>query len=554
MYQNDTLQFIGHEEGRIRLVRVDSAVCTPQPNRIVYDYFLKDHLGSVRMVLTEQKEDICYPAATVEDARLQKESAFFNIVNGRRIDKATTGATQTSFENKLYRVHGGLANEKTGLGIVLKVMAGDKVKIMAESFYTLPGGGAGSPLTLAVTELLAAFTGSSAITANKGVLTPAQVSGIGTNNADLGNFISNNNPGANNAKAFVNYLLFDEQLKYISGAADPVLVGGGYKLHNTYINSPLTIARNGYIYVYVSNESNLPVYFDNLAVTHTPGPILEETHYYPFGLTMAGISSKAVGKMYNKYKFNGIEQNNDLSLSIYEAFYRSLDPQIGRFWQIDTKPTYWESPYASMKNNPVLNSDPLGDTIIIVYINEFVPAMAKYSNGKLTQSDGKPLSNDLTGYGTKVYNDLKRIDNSGDKELSKRMGEMADSENNHYISMTPSNGKGNRNKPESQEKDDKNVSTGSTTLYDPDNKVSPIGEKRDPAIALTHELLGHGYNTDKGTSSQGMTNNGISINEVSGVNIENRARAKLNAPKKTTYSGTPIPSNLLDDTHKKKKK
>ncbi|WP_315817193.1 hypothetical protein [Paraflavitalea speifideaquila] len=172
MYQNDTLQFIGHEEGRIRLVRVDSAVCTPQPNRIVYDYFLKDHLGSVRMVLTEQKEDICYPAATVEDARLQKESAFFNIVNGRRIDKATTGATQTSFENKLYRVHGGLANEKTGLGIVLKVMAGDKVKIMAESFYTLPGGGAGSPLTLAVTELLAAFTGSSAITANKGRADP----------------------------------------------------------------------------------------------------------------------------------------------------------------------------------------------------------------------------------------------------------------------------------------------------------------------------------------------------------------------------------------------
>jgi RHS repeat-associated protein len=363
VYENDTLQFIGHEEGRIRLVRVDSSVCTPQPNRLVYDYFHKDHLGSVRMVLTEQKEDICYPAATVEDTRYQKEDDYYNIVNARRITKATTGATQTSFENKLYRVHGGLTNEKTGLGIVLKVMAGDKVKIMAESFYTLPGGGAGSPLTMAVTELLTAFTGSPAIIDNKGVLTPAQVIGIGTNNTDLASFISNNNPGTNNAKAFVNYLVFDEQLKYISGGTDPVLAGGGYKLHNTYINSPVPISKNGYIYVYVSNESNLPVYFDNLTVTHTPGPILEETHYYPFGLPMAGISSKAAGKLLNKYKYNGIEYESSFNINIGEAFFRTHDPQTGRWFQLDPKPDYSFSLYSAMKNNPTLYSDFWGDTV-----------------------------------------------------------------------------------------------------------------------------------------------------------------------------------------------
>jgi hypothetical protein len=77
---------------------------------------------------------------------------------------------------------------------------------------------------------------------------------------------------------------------------------------------------------------------------------LEETHYYPFGLTMAGISSKAAGSLENKRKWNaGSELNTDFDIDLYETHFRSLDPQLGRFWQLDPKPNEFESLYAAMK-------------------------------------------------------------------------------------------------------------------------------------------------------------------------------------------------------------
>ena len=98
------------DEGRIRPVRDANNNITS----FTYDYFITDHLGNVRMVLTEQNTPIQYPSATVEDATYQNEQQLYDILNARRIDKTTTGATQSSFGNKLYRVHGGLTNEKTG--------------------------------------------------------------------------------------------------------------------------------------------------------------------------------------------------------------------------------------------------------------------------------------------------------------------------------------------------------------------------------------------------------------------------------------------------------
>jgi len=162
-------------------------------------------------------------------------------------------------------------------------------------------------------------------------------------------------------------------MRYVSGGVTPVAAWSGvdmgvYKVHL----AQFTAQKSGYLYVFCSNESNFPVFFDNLSVRHTPGPVLEETHYYPFGLTIAGISSKAAGALINRKKFNdGTElQSQDFSdgsgLELYATNYRSLDPQLGRFWQID--PLAEAHPnlnsYAYVNNNPLRYNDPLGlDTV-----------------------------------------------------------------------------------------------------------------------------------------------------------------------------------------------
>lgn len=80
---------------------------------------------------------------------------------------------------------------------------------------------------------------------------------------------------------------------------------------------------------------------------------------YVFGLTMAGISSKAAGSLENKKKFVSQDLDDDLGLNWYQFKYRNHDPQIGRFVQIDplADKFVYNSTYAYAENKPTLGID-----------------------------------------------------------------------------------------------------------------------------------------------------------------------------------------------------
>jgi RHS repeat-associated protein len=574
------LQFISHDEGRIRFVPATASTCPPQPDRFVYDYFIRDHLGNVRMVLTEQQQDICYPQATVEDARVNGpagEKQYYDITDARRIDKSATPASSvTSFESKIYRTHGALANEKTGLGIVLKVMSGDKVKIKAESFYSLANGDPASVTGMSLSELLTRFLSSSPVKAGKGTVSTTQLAMIHNNTSDLTNFLGRT-PPANQAKAYLNWILFDEQLRYVTAGSDPVLAGGGYKLHSAFINSPVNVTKNGYLYVFVSNESNLPVYFDNLAVTHTPGPILEETHYYPFGLTMAGLSSKALnfGDPENKKKFNkGSEfQNKEFGdgsgLEWYATDFRSLDPQLGRWWQIDPKPDYEQSLYSAMGNNPVLLNDPLGDTVRIAWRGGFWGNKKReviYHNGKVTNPDGSAYQGRMTGFLGNTVRALDKI--NGTTEGAQVVSELQSSTHNftfRHANQNPEKKGRSQFIPNSTSKAYAVATwatapgaipldgTGGNIYWDTKGyELSTVdGLRRSPVTDLAHEMF-HAYEANKGMlGGDDPLGTGLERREYRASYFENQIRKAIGEPYRTIYNfpgplGKPRQAPLLD--------
>jgi RHS repeat-associated protein len=102
---------------------------------------------------------------------------------------------------------------------------------------------------------------------------------------------------------------------------------------------------------------------NNNKIVDVPEDILQENHYYPFGMNASYSWMNNATLTDNAYQYNGIERNDDFGLNLDLAFFRSYDASISRWLQTDPRPNYNHSLYSGMGNNPVFISDVLGDTL-----------------------------------------------------------------------------------------------------------------------------------------------------------------------------------------------
>jgi RHS repeat-associated protein len=246
-------------------------------------------------------------------------------------------------------------------------MSGDKIDILGNSYYFNNNTGGqhySVPVEAIMNGILGSPAGKAAVKSSAGNSINRGSAFGDLVNAYLKHPDRNTDKAGNLPKAYINWILFDNNFKYVTGSFDRVGKPNEVKRHSLG-NIPVT--KNGYLYVYASNESPENVFFDNLQVTHTRGPILEETHYYPFGLTMAGISTRAAGSLQNKIKYNGKEEqrqefSDGSGLEWLDFGARMYDNQIGRWMTPDPLASKYlnMSPYTTMDNNPINIVDPTG--------------------------------------------------------------------------------------------------------------------------------------------------------------------------------------------------
>jgi RHS repeat-associated protein len=141
--------------------------------------------------------------------------------------------------------------------------------------------------------------------------------------------------------------------------------------------------------------------------TSTPGysNVLQENHYYPFGMRMSQLSSSANST--NKYLFGGKLLDNDFGLNWYDFGKRFYDPMVNRFWTIDplAENYIWQSPYCYAANNPIKYIDINGEGpgfgptfISVANLNIFLK-IATYTDVNDLVVLGSSLLSPITGTG-----------------------------------------------------------------------------------------------------------------------------------------------------------
>ena len=342
-------------------------------------YELKDHLGNVRTVISDRKLSTIsgttpgdfrpsiasaanyYPfgmdlppvlwdedvyLATVEINHLIDEyTQFENYMEAERVNSDIYNHTDEA--DASYATHlNGTSGNIVGLAKTLKVQAGDKISMEVYGKYYEPASDA--PLTTVASSLGAAFIDAFNIPATNEANSLYEF----FNDLFAGGSIFGTNDDSREVKAYLNYLLFDEN--YVLQDAgytslSPTALEDGTNIpHEQLLLADVVPEKDGYIYIYLSNESAYvsDVYFDDFKITHER-LVPDE-----------GLNPDLVAY---RYGFNGKEkdQNGEFGLNHYDYGFRIYNPALGRFLSVDPLASEypWYTPYQFAGNMPITAVD-----------------------------------------------------------------------------------------------------------------------------------------------------------------------------------------------------
>ncbi len=339
-----------------------------------FDYFIMDYQQNLRMILTEETHS-AVNTCTMETSRAAAEDPVFGQTgSGNEVETTRTAKPSGWTNNTTASVSqlGRLCGHYLGPNTLQKVMAGDQVSASVQYYYQSGETGTNPDI---VTPLLSSLAVAIGGNATVGTLTHGSAPGITSNLNSTPGFVTAIEPNNNTTgtpQAYLTILFFDERFNFIAAADGGV---AQQQVASSWTTSTPALAlanikapKNGYAYAYISNRSDQSVYFDNLVVGVVAGNIIEEDHYYSFGLKIAAISSRKLGdagegNLQNNYQYQGSFSEMDADIGWNDFELRNYDAQTGRWVQQDPYDEF-ASPYSGMGNDPVLNTDPTGGCVL----------------------------------------------------------------------------------------------------------------------------------------------------------------------------------------------
>ena len=339
-YEDDSLRFFPHAEGRVlRFAQRDAA--RQWHVRYEREFTFKDHLGNLR--LAYRAGQVRRLTATLEQDSTThgRESQQFDSLSVSAPVAQNVSAAGSPSRNLahtgVYAAKlnaGGNAPQPLGPLTQFAVQKGDTISVTAPGLYPQATNNNSFAFSLAafVTSLLQptpAGTPPGVDGARRGGLPLLQVGLSAATLTALRQLPGGVPKGYLRVLSFnEDSMLVDQRTVQLSAAAL-----GNYETLQT---GPLVVQQNGYVSVYVGNESAADVYFDDVTIEHRQGLQVQENQYDPFGLDLAGVSGAAVGlQLKNFYQFNGKENQLDLGLNWNHQDWRFYDYQIGQWHVVD---------------------------------------------------------------------------------------------------------------------------------------------------------------------------------------------------------------------------